>query len=108
MGAAAAEGADVVVVTDDNPRSEQPEAIRAAVLAGARDAAARTGAEVIDGGGRADAIATALRVAGPGAWVAVLGKGHETGQQLADRTVAFDDVETVVSEWARISGDADA
>ncbi len=108
MGAAAAEGADVVVVTDDNPRSEQPEAIRAAVLAGARDAAARTGADVIDGGGRSAAIATALRLAGAGAWVAVLGKGHETGQQLADRTVAFDDVDVVRSEWARISGGADA
>ncbi len=103
MGAAAAEGADVVVVTDDNPRSEEPAAIRAAVLAGAREAATRTGAEVIDGGGRSEAIATALRLAGPGAWVAVLGKGHETGQHLADRTVAFDDVEVVKAEWARIS-----
>jgi UDP-N-acetylmuramoyl-L-alanyl-D-glutamate--2,6-diaminopimelate ligase len=108
MGAAAAEGADVVVVTDDNPRSEDPAAIRAAVLAGAREAAARTGADVIDGGGRAEAIATALRLAGAGAWVAVLGKGHEAGQQLADRTVAFDDVETVLAEWARISRGTDA
>ncbi len=108
MGAAAAEGADVVVVTDDNPRSEDPAAIRAAVLAGARDAATRTGADVIDGGGRSEAIATALRLAGPGAWVAVLGKGHETGQQLADRTVAFDDVEVVLAEWARISRGTDA
>jgi UDP-N-acetylmuramoyl-L-alanyl-D-glutamate--2,6-diaminopimelate ligase len=108
MGEAAAEGADVVVVTDDNPRSEDPSAIRAAVLAGARDAATRTGAEVIDGGGRSEAIATALRLAGPGAWVAVLGKGHETGQQLADRTVAFDDVEVLLAEWARIKGGADA
>jgi len=108
MGAAAAEGADVVVVTDDNPRSEDPAAIRAAVLAGARDAAARTGAEVIDGGGRSEAIATALGLAGAGAWVAVLGKGHETGQQLADRSVAFDDVEVVKAEWARISRGADA
>ena len=95
MGAAAAQGADVVVVTDDNPRSEEPAAIRAAVLAGARDAAARSGADVIDGGERSEAIGLALRLAGAGAWVAVLGKGHEAGQQLADRTVAFDDVETV-------------
>jgi UDP-N-acetylmuramoyl-L-alanyl-D-glutamate--2,6-diaminopimelate ligase len=108
MGAAAAEGADVVVVTDDNPRSEEPAAIRAAVLAGAREAATRTDAEVIDGGGRSEAIATALRLAGAGAWVAVLGKGHETGQLLADRTVAFDDVEVVLAEWARISRGADA
>jgi len=108
MGAAAAEGADVVVVTDDNPRSEEPAAIRAAVLAGAREAASRTGAEVIDGGGRSEAIATALRLAGAGAWVAVLGKGHETGQHLAGRTVAFDDVAVVRAEWARISRGADA
>ena len=108
MGAAAAEGADVVVVTDDNPRSEEPAVIRAAVLAGARDAAERTGADVIDGGGRSDAIATALRLAGAGGWVAVLGKGHETGQHLADRTIAFDDVEAVKAEWARITEDADA
>ena len=108
MGAAAAEGADVVVVTDDNPRSEEPAAIREAVLAGAREAASRTGAEVIDGGGRSEAIATALRLAGAGAWVAVLGKGHETGQHLAGRTVAFDDVAVVRAEWARISRGADA
>ena len=48
MGAAAAEGAAVVVVTDDNPRSEQPAAIRAEVLAGARAAASRSGAQVLD------------------------------------------------------------
>ena len=108
MGAAAADGADVVVVTDDNPRSEDPAAIRATVLAGARDAAARSGAEVIDGGTRTEAIATALRLAGPDGWVAVLGKGHETGQQLADRTVAFNDVETVFAAWARISGGGNA
>jgi UDP-N-acetylmuramoyl-L-alanyl-D-glutamate--2,6-diaminopimelate ligase len=108
MGAAAAEGADVVVVTDDNPRSEDPATIRAAVLAGAREMAARTGAEVIDGGERTAAITTALRLAGPDGWVAVLGKGHEAGQQLADRTVAFDDVAVVESAWARITGGADA
>jgi UDP-N-acetylmuramoyl-L-alanyl-D-glutamate--2,6-diaminopimelate ligase len=100
MGEAAARGASVVVVTDDNPRSEPPEAIRAAVLAGARQAAADTGAEVHDGGGRADAIRLALRLAAPGDWVAVLGKGHETGQQLADRTVPFDDVDAVARIWA--------
>lgn len=108
MGAAAALGADVVVVTDDNPRSEDPEVIRAAVLAGARQAALASGAEVLDGGQRTDAIALALDLAGPEDWVAVLGKGHETGQQLADRTVPFDDVSVVAAEWRRLRGDRHA
>lgn len=102
MGAAAAANADVVVVTDDNPRSERPDDIRAAVLAGANQAAAATGARVLDGGDRADAIELALGLAGPGDWVAVLGKGHETGQQLADRTVPFDDVIELTRAWARL------
>jgi UDP-N-acetylmuramoyl-L-alanyl-D-glutamate--2,6-diaminopimelate ligase len=102
MGAAAAANADVVVVTDDNPRSERPGDIRAAVLAGARQTAADTGAEVLDGGDRADAIRLALSLAGPGDWVAVLGKGHETGQQLADRTVPFDDVVELTRAWTRL------
>ncbi|MGC3993874.1 MAG: UDP-N-acetylmuramoyl-L-alanyl-D-glutamate--2,6-diaminopimelate ligase [Propionicimonas sp.] len=100
MGAAAATTASVVVVTDDNPRSEPPEEIRAQVLAGAREAAGESGAEVLDGGARGEAIAMALRLAGPGDWVAVLGKGHESGQQLADRTIAFDDVTEVRRAWS--------
>jgi UDP-N-acetylmuramoyl-L-alanyl-D-glutamate--2,6-diaminopimelate ligase len=108
MGAAAAEAADVVVVTDDNPRSEDPAVIRAAVLAGARAAAATSGAEVIEEPSRSAAIGRALRLAGVGDWVAILGKGHETGQQLAGSTVAFDDVEAVGVEWTRIAGSVDA
>ena len=108
MGAAAANGASVVVVTDDNPRSEAPEAIRAAVLAGAREAAATSGARVVDGGARADAIRLALRLSEPGDWVAVLGKGHETGQELADRRVPFDDVVVVSRTWADLNGGGDA
>lgn len=104
MGAAAARGAQVVVVTDDNPRSEDPGKIRSAVLAGAKQAAGRTGAEVIDGHNRADAISLALSLAGPGDWVAVLGKGHETGQQLADQTIPFDDVTALAQEWAKLRG----
>ncbi|MFT3877272.1 MAG: UDP-N-acetylmuramoyl-L-alanyl-D-glutamate--2,6-diaminopimelate ligase [Propioniciclava sp.] len=96
MGRAAAEGADVVVVTDDNPRSEDPAAIRAAVLAGAREVA---GVEAIDGGPRRDAIALALRLARPGDWVAVLGKGHETGQEIAGATSPFDDVVVLGEVW---------
>ncbi|MBA3021571.1 UDP-N-acetylmuramoyl-L-alanyl-D-glutamate--2,6-diaminopimelate ligase [Propionicimonas sp.] len=102
MGAAAALGAAVVVVTDDNPRSEDPAKIRASVLAGARRVALVSGATVIDGGNRGDAIGLALSMAGQGDWVAVLGKGHETGQQLADRTVPFDDVTALAQEWAKL------
>lgn len=105
MGAAAAAGADVVVVTDDNPRSEDPVAIRASILAGARTAAATTGATVIDGGDRASAIGLALSLAHRGDWVAVLGKGHETGQQLADRTVPFDDATALITQWSAVRGE---
>lgn len=107
MGAAAALGADVVIVTDDNPRSEEPSEIRAQVMAGARSAAISSGAEVIDGGDRADAIRLALSTAGSGDWVAILGKGHETGQQLRDRTIVFDDVDQVRRQWAELGGERD-
>lgn len=108
MGAAAAEGAAVVVVTDDNPRSEQPAAIRAEVLAGARAAASRSGAQVLDGGDREHAIRLALQLAEPGDWVAVLGKGHESGQQLAERSIPFDDVTMVTRLWELRNGGSDA
>ena len=105
MGEAAARGADVVIVTDDNPRGEDPAAIRAAVLAGAARAAAETGAEVVDGGDRRTAIARALQLAGPDDWVAILGKGHETGQELAGRVIPFDDVVVVREQWQAVGGD---
>jgi UDP-N-acetylmuramoyl-L-alanyl-D-glutamate--2,6-diaminopimelate ligase len=92
MGRSAAQGADVVVVTDDNPRSEDPAAIRAAVLDGARAAGTRT--RLLDVGGRAEAIAVAVREAreaGPGSVVAIVGKGHETGQEVAGTVHPFDD-----------------
>ncbi len=101
MGAAAARGADVVVVTDDNPRTEVPAAIRLALLAGAREAATG-GVRVVDGGDRRSAIASALAQARPGDWVAVLGKGHESGQTIGSQVHPFDDVE-VVRELARRS-----
>lgn len=94
MGAAAARHADVVVVTDDNPRSEDPASIRAAVLAGAREAASG-GVRVVDGGDRRSAIRTALNMAGRHDWVAVLGKGHERGQDISGVITPFDDVEVV-------------
>ncbi|MFT4110602.1 MAG: UDP-N-acetylmuramoyl-L-alanyl-D-glutamate--2,6-diaminopimelate ligase, partial [Propionicimonas sp.] len=65
-------------------------------------AAEESGAEVVDGGPRAEAIARALDLAGAGDWVAVLGKGHESGQQLADRTIAFDDVTQVRRAWSSL------
>jgi UDP-N-acetylmuramoyl-L-alanyl-D-glutamate--2,6-diaminopimelate ligase len=91
MGAAAAERADVVLVTDDNPRSEDPAAIRAAVLAGARPAGARSGAQVLEVGDRRAAIARAVALTGPGDVLLVAGKGHETGQEVAGVVHPFDD-----------------
>ena len=87
MGAAAARHADRVVVTDDNPRSEDPAAIRAAVLAACPGA--------VDIGGREAAIAEAMAALGPGEVLAVAGKGHESGQTIAGVTHPFDDVEVV-------------
>jgi UDP-N-acetylmuramoyl-L-alanyl-D-glutamate--2,6-diaminopimelate ligase len=84
MGAACARGADLVIVTDDNPRGEDPAAIRAQLLAGAGPAAV----EVAD---RSAAIAHAVRQAGPGDVIAVLGKGHERGQEIAGTVYPFDD-----------------
>jgi len=103
MGAAAAANAELVVVTDDNPRSEPPERIRAAVLAGARQPAGRT-VEVLDGGDRRAAIALALRRATPESWVAVLGKGHESGQEIAGVISPFDDVTVIGEEWRELDG----
>ena len=102
MGAAAARGADVVIVTDDNPRSEDPAAIRAEVMAGAlaAQAAATLPVTVIDGGGRRSAIHEALALARPGDAVAILGKGHELGQEIGDRLLPFDDAAVVAEEWA--------
>ncbi len=87
MGAAAARLADVAIVTDDNPRSEDPAAIRAAVLA-----ACPGGREI---GDRARAIAEALNGLGPGDVLAVAGKGHEQGQTIGDTVIPFDDVDVV-------------
>ena len=93
MGEIGARLADVLVVTDDNPRTEDPAAIRAALLAGAEQVPAERRAEVLEVAGRREAIATALRRAGPGDIVLVAGKGHETGQQVAGVVHPFDDRE---------------
>jgi len=97
MGAALARGADVVVVTDDNPRSEDPAVIRAAALDGARSTGF-TG-ELVEIGDRAAAIVFALDRALPGDIVIVLGKGHEQGQDVAGHVHPFDDREQI-RRWA--------
>jgi len=86
MGRIASELADVVIVTSDNPRSEDPQAIIDALVAGA----AGDVAVVPD---RATAISRAVELAGEGDVVLIAGKGAEQGQQLADRTIPFDDRE---------------
>jgi UDP-N-acetylmuramoyl-L-alanyl-D-glutamate--2,6-diaminopimelate ligase len=83
MGAVASRMSDVVIVTDDNPRSEDPAAIRSSIMAGA------SGATEVPG--RREAIAEAIRIARTGDIVLVAGKGHETGQIIGDRVLPFDD-----------------
>ena len=97
MGEIAARLADLVVVTDDNPRSEDPAAIRAEVLAGTRGGRA----EVVEIGDRRAAIAAAIDGAGPGDVVVVAGKGHETGQEVDGVVHPFDDREVVREVLAR-------
>ncbi|MCL6739564.1 UDP-N-acetylmuramoyl-L-alanyl-D-glutamate--2,6-diaminopimelate ligase [Sphingomonas sp. RB56-2] len=84
MGAVAARLSDIVIVTDDNPRSEDPAAIRKAVLAGAPTA--------IEVGDRRAAIGEAIAMAKAGDIVLVAGKGHEQGQIIGDQVLPFDDV----------------
>ncbi|SFD85345.1 UDP-N-acetylmuramoyl-L-alanyl-D-glutamate--2,6-diaminopimelate ligase [Blastococcus tunisiensis] len=95
MGAAAAAGSDVLVVTDDNPRSEDPARIRAAMLAGVEDVPVDRRAEVHEVAGRRDALAAAVALARPGDTLLVAGKGHETGQEVAGTVHPFDDREVL-------------
>jgi UDP-N-acetylmuramoyl-L-alanyl-D-glutamate--2,6-diaminopimelate ligase len=96
MGAAAAQYADVAFVTDDNPRSEDPGAIRAQVMAGAPDAT-----EV---GDRAEAILRGVDALQPGDALLIAGKGHETGQTIGDAVYPFDDVEQASVAVAALDG----
>ncbi|WP_425553047.1 UDP-N-acetylmuramoyl-L-alanyl-D-glutamate--2,6-diaminopimelate ligase [Gordonia caeni] len=103
MGAAAARGADLLIITDDNPRTEDPAAIRAAVRAGA-DAVPgdqRRAASIIETADRARAIAEAVEWAEPGDVVLVAGKGHETGQEIAGVKHPFDDREVLAAALDR-------
>jgi UDP-N-acetylmuramoyl-L-alanyl-D-glutamate--2,6-diaminopimelate ligase len=83
MGTVASRSSDVVIVTDDNPRSEDPAQIRRDVLAGAAGA--------FEIAGRREAIAEAIRIAEAGDIILLAGKGHETGQIVGDRVLPFDD-----------------
>jgi len=96
MGAAAAEGADVVVVTDDNPRSEDPASIRAAIL--------QACPEATEVGDRAEAILRGVDALGPGDALLIAGKGHETGQVIAGDIFPFDDVEQASIAVAALDG----
>jgi UDP-N-acetylmuramoyl-L-alanyl-D-glutamate--2,6-diaminopimelate ligase len=98
MGELAAKLADRVYVTDDNPRSEQPAAIRQAILAAAR------GATEI--GDRAEAIAAAVAALAPGDVLVIAGKGHEQGQIVGDKTLPFDDIDVARKAAAALGGRA--
>jgi UDP-N-acetylmuramoyl-L-alanyl-D-glutamate--2,6-diaminopimelate ligase len=91
MGEIAARGADLLIVTDDNPRSEDPAAIRSAMLAGATRVPPGERGEVREVGDRAEAIRAAVAQARPGDTVLVAGKGHETGQEINGVVHPFDD-----------------
>ena len=106
MGVAAATGADLVVVTDDNPRSEQPQTIRAAVLTGARSVAGAGLArvDVVEVADRAEAVLAAVRAAPvPGDTVLVAGRGHEQGQEVAGGVHPFDDRDVLREALATVA-----
>ncbi len=92
MGEIATANADSVIVTDDNPRSENPQLIRAAILSAAKGAK--------DIGDRAEAIRTAIAELRPGDALLIAGKGHETGQIVGDRTLPFSDHEAAAAALA--------
>ena len=105
MGETAARLADVLVVTDDNPRSEDAAAIRAAVLAGTERVPAAERAEVVEEGDRRLAIRHAVAHATAGDVVVVAGKGHETGQEVHGTVHPFDDREVLREELTALRGE---
>ncbi|MFW0791674.1 UDP-N-acetylmuramoyl-L-alanyl-D-glutamate--2,6-diaminopimelate ligase [Gordonia sp. CPCC 205333] len=113
MGAAAARGAEFVVITDDNPRTEEPAAIRAEVYAGAAAIEAKdrpsTSEPIRDIGDRAAAIAAVVEWASPGDVVLIAGKGHEAGQEINGVKHPFDDrVVLAAALRAKVAGVHDA
>ncbi|MEM8538932.1 MAG: UDP-N-acetylmuramoyl-L-alanyl-D-glutamate--2,6-diaminopimelate ligase, partial [Pseudomonadota bacterium] len=102
MGGAAARNADIVIVTDDNPRSEDPAVIRAAVMAGA--AAADGTDSITEVGDRAEAILRGIDLLEAGDALLIAGKGHESGQTIGDTVHPFDDVEQASVAVAALEG----
>jgi UDP-N-acetylmuramoyl-L-alanyl-D-glutamate--2,6-diaminopimelate ligase len=100
MGAVASRLSDVAIVTSDNPRSEPPEAILEEIQKGMNGGRGAERHAIVD---RRDAIARALEMAGPGDAVVIAGKGHETYQQLRDRTVPFDDRQVARDVLSRLA-----
>jgi UDP-N-acetylmuramoyl-L-alanyl-D-glutamate--2,6-diaminopimelate ligase len=98
MGRIGTELADLAIVTSDNPRGEEPEAIIAEILAGAGEAEVEPD--------RREAIARAIGEAAEGDVVVIAGKGHEQGQQFADRTIPFDDREVAREALRRLGAHA--
>jgi len=96
MGRAAADHADVVIVTDDNPRSEPPGSIRAEVMAGCPEAN--------NVGDRAEAILRGVDMLEAGDALLIAGKGHETGQVIGDDVLPFDDAEQASVAVAALEG----
>jgi len=92
MGMVAARLSDVVVITSDNPRTEDPTRIIDEVKRGAEPEAKQGGAEVLVQPDRREAVLQAIAVAGPGDVVLVAGKGHEKYQEVGGQVYAFDDV----------------
>lgn len=106
MGRVAAERADRVIITSDNPRSEDPLAIMESAAQGSTGVATTPAELIVD---RRAAIAAALAGApsSSSSLVVIAGKGHETTQTFADRVEHFDDAEVAVEEWARLAEDGD-
>ncbi|MEL6794003.1 MAG: UDP-N-acetylmuramoyl-L-alanyl-D-glutamate--2,6-diaminopimelate ligase, partial [Pseudomonadota bacterium] len=96
MGRAACEGADGVIVTDDNPRTEDPAPIRKAIIAAC--------ATAIEIGDRAEAILTGVDALSPDDRLLIAGKGHETGQIVGDQVIPFDDAEQARVAVAALGG----
>ncbi|WP_370950245.1 UDP-N-acetylmuramoyl-L-alanyl-D-glutamate--2,6-diaminopimelate ligase [Amycolatopsis sp. cg5] len=104
MGEAAAQRSEILIITDDNPRSEDPAAIRAAMLEGARRAA--DGGEVVEIGDRREAINRAVELAQPGDVVFIAGKGHESGQEIHGVVHPFsdrDELEAAIRKFQEVS-----
>ena len=98
MGRAAEEHADVIFVTDDNPRSEDPDVIRREIIGGIRSG------DYTEVGDRAEAILRAVDALGPGDTLLIAGKGHETGQEIGDTILPFNDVEQASVAVAALDG----